>query len=178
MQKWQTSSIFVFSPFSCETYWHKSRGVYWIWQDSQINKPQHGHPRRAELPDVNINTGACTNVHITNHIPTHANHILTTLPTTYWPRTNHILTTLPTTYQPHSDHITNHILTTYQPHTDHITNPFGPHYQPHTDHIPATYRPHNHRPATLPTTYWPHTDHITNQLLPTTLPKSAFFQCS
>ena len=26
--------------------------------DSQINKPQHGHPQRAELPDVSINTGA------------------------------------------------------------------------------------------------------------------------
>ena len=26
--------------------------------NSQIDKPQHGHPKRAELPDVNINTGA------------------------------------------------------------------------------------------------------------------------
>ena len=26
--------------------------------DSQIDKPQNGHPKRAELPDVNINTGA------------------------------------------------------------------------------------------------------------------------
>ena len=26
--------------------------------DSQIDKPQHGCPKRAELPDVNINTGA------------------------------------------------------------------------------------------------------------------------
>ena len=25
--------------------------------DSQIDKPQHGRPKRAELPDVNINTG-------------------------------------------------------------------------------------------------------------------------
>ena len=25
--------------------------------DSQIHKPRHGYPRRAELPDVNINTG-------------------------------------------------------------------------------------------------------------------------
>ena len=25
--------------------------------DSQIDKPQCGHPKRAELPDVNINTG-------------------------------------------------------------------------------------------------------------------------
>ena len=26
--------------------------------DSQIDKPQHGRPKRAELPDVNMNTGA------------------------------------------------------------------------------------------------------------------------
>ena len=26
--------------------------------DSQFGKPQRGHPRTAELPDVNINTGA------------------------------------------------------------------------------------------------------------------------
>ena len=26
--------------------------------DSQINKPPRGRPKRAELPDVNINTGA------------------------------------------------------------------------------------------------------------------------
>ena len=26
--------------------------------DSQIDKPQRGRPKRAELPDVNINTGA------------------------------------------------------------------------------------------------------------------------
>ena len=26
--------------------------------DSQTDKPQHGRPKRAELPDVNINTGA------------------------------------------------------------------------------------------------------------------------
>ena len=25
--------------------------------DSQIDKPQQEHPKRAELPDVNINTG-------------------------------------------------------------------------------------------------------------------------
>ena len=25
--------------------------------DSQIDKPQRGHPKRAQLPDVNINTG-------------------------------------------------------------------------------------------------------------------------
>ena len=27
-------------------------------RDSQIDKPQHGHPKKAELLDVNINTGA------------------------------------------------------------------------------------------------------------------------
>ena len=26
-------------------------------RNSQIDKPQHGCPKRAELPDVNINTG-------------------------------------------------------------------------------------------------------------------------
>ena len=26
--------------------------------NSQIDKPQHGRTKRAELPDVNINTGA------------------------------------------------------------------------------------------------------------------------
>ena len=25
--------------------------------NSQMDKPQHGHPKRAELPDVNIKTG-------------------------------------------------------------------------------------------------------------------------
>ena len=29
-----------------------------ISSDSQIDKPQPGRPKRAELPDVNINTGA------------------------------------------------------------------------------------------------------------------------
>ena len=29
-------------------------------RDSQIDKPQRGHPKRAELLDVNINTGAQT----------------------------------------------------------------------------------------------------------------------
>ena len=30
--------------------------------DSQIDKPQRGRPKRAELPDVNINTGALINI--------------------------------------------------------------------------------------------------------------------
>ena len=33
---------------------------YGISSDSQIDKPQHGHPKRAELLDVNINTGVKT----------------------------------------------------------------------------------------------------------------------
>ena len=32
--------------------------VYWAMSDSQIDTPQRGCPKRAELPDVNINTGA------------------------------------------------------------------------------------------------------------------------
>ena len=58
--KWQTSSIFVFWQFSPEKKnWHKLRKVYWIWQvaNSQTDKPQGECPKRAELPDVNINTG-------------------------------------------------------------------------------------------------------------------------
>ena len=31
---------------------------YGKYSDSQIDKPQRGCPKRAELPDVNINTGA------------------------------------------------------------------------------------------------------------------------
>ena len=30
--------------------------------DSQIDKSQHGHLKRAELPDVNINTGEQSNL--------------------------------------------------------------------------------------------------------------------
>ena len=59
--KWRTSSIFVFCPFSRGKYWHKLRKVYGTVasSDSQIDKPQRGRPkRRAELLDVNINTGA------------------------------------------------------------------------------------------------------------------------
>ena len=39
---------------------HKLRGsvLNMASSNSQIDKPQHGHPKRAELPDVNINTGA------------------------------------------------------------------------------------------------------------------------
>ena len=31
--------------------------------DSQIDKPQHGHPKRDELPNVNLNTGPQSVVH-------------------------------------------------------------------------------------------------------------------
>ena len=31
---------------------------YGKYSNSQIDKPQRGRPKRAELPDVNINTGA------------------------------------------------------------------------------------------------------------------------
>ena len=52
-------SIFGFCPFSCERNWHKLRKVLnMASSDSQIDKLQRGRPKRAELPDVNINTGA------------------------------------------------------------------------------------------------------------------------
>ena len=41
--------------------------------DSQEDKPQHGRPKRAELPDVNINTGA-------QSINTEGAHIVVYLP--------------------------------------------------------------------------------------------------
>ena len=38
--------------------WHKLRSVLnMASSDSQIDKPQCGRPKRAELPDVYINTG-------------------------------------------------------------------------------------------------------------------------
>ena len=45
----------AFCPFSRERNWHNLRMAS---SDSQIDKPQHGCPKRAELPHVNINTGA------------------------------------------------------------------------------------------------------------------------
>ena len=58
--KWWTPSIFVFCLFPPEKIDTNSEkcieyGKY--CSDRQINKPQCGHPKRAELPDVNINTG-------------------------------------------------------------------------------------------------------------------------
>ena len=48
IRKLRTSSIFAFCPFS----------LLKKCSSSQIDKPQHGRPKRAELLDVNINTGA------------------------------------------------------------------------------------------------------------------------
>ena len=49
-------TIFVFYPFSRETVGINSETC--IEYDSQIDKPQRGRPKRAELPDVKINMGA------------------------------------------------------------------------------------------------------------------------
>ena len=55
--------IFVLCPFCREkqnkTYTQKSV-LNMASSNSQIVKPQPGHPKRAELLDVNINTGAQT----------------------------------------------------------------------------------------------------------------------
>ena len=49
----------MFCRFSRESNWHKLRKVLnMASSDSQIDKPQRGRPKRAELPDININTGA------------------------------------------------------------------------------------------------------------------------
>ena len=42
----------MFCPFSHEKNWCKNMTS----SESQIDKPQHGRPKRAELLDVNINT--------------------------------------------------------------------------------------------------------------------------
>ena len=48
----------MFCPFSREKDLHELRSVLnMASSDSQIDKPQRGRPKRAELPDVNINTG-------------------------------------------------------------------------------------------------------------------------
>ena len=47
--------VFSCRLFSCEIFLGIIRKVYiWIWQ---VDKPQRGCPKRAELPDININTG-------------------------------------------------------------------------------------------------------------------------
>ena len=47
------ASVFMFCPFSREKI-----VLNMASSDSQIDKPQRGRPKRAELLDVNINTGA------------------------------------------------------------------------------------------------------------------------
>ena len=52
------TSIVVFCPFSRQKKRQTQKGVLnMASSDSQIDKPQHGRPKRAELPS-NINTGA------------------------------------------------------------------------------------------------------------------------
>ena len=60
IRKWRTSSIFVFCPFSHEKKSAQTQKsvLNMASSDSQIDKPQRGRPKRAELPDVNMNTGA------------------------------------------------------------------------------------------------------------------------
>ena len=55
-----SSSIFVFCPFCRENKTAKAQKsvLNMSSSDSQIDKPQRGRPKRAELPDVDINTGA------------------------------------------------------------------------------------------------------------------------
>ena len=55
--------VFSHFLFSHEKNWHALTCMYIeiIWQVatvSHIDKPQCGHPKRAKLRDVNINTGA------------------------------------------------------------------------------------------------------------------------
>lgn len=52
VRKWWSSSIFMFKK-----NWHKLSVLIMASSDSQIDTPQHGCPQRAELPDININTG-------------------------------------------------------------------------------------------------------------------------
>ena len=53
IQKWQTSSIFVFRPFSRENNRHKLRKMYWIWQVATVRSINHNMGALKEL-----NTGA------------------------------------------------------------------------------------------------------------------------
>ena len=47
--------IYVFCPFSREKLTQTQKCIeYGKYSDSQIDKPQAGCPKRAELPDVNI----------------------------------------------------------------------------------------------------------------------------
>ena len=54
----------MFCPFSCEKNWHVAQKsvLNMASGDSQIDKTQRWHSKRAELSDVNINTGVqCIN---------------------------------------------------------------------------------------------------------------------
>ena len=55
--QWTLSNLMP-CPFSHEKNWHKLEKsvLNMASSDSQIDKPQHEHPKTAELPDVNINT--------------------------------------------------------------------------------------------------------------------------
>ena len=49
----------MFCPFSREKIdINSEKCLNTASSDSQIDKPQRGRPKRAELPEVNINTGA------------------------------------------------------------------------------------------------------------------------
>ena len=47
----------MFCPFSREIGVTQKSLLNMASSESQIDKPQHGRPKRAELLDVNINTG-------------------------------------------------------------------------------------------------------------------------
>ena len=56
-----TLSIFVFCLFSCENIdINSEKCIEMASSNSQIDKPEHGFPKRVELQDINtcINTGA------------------------------------------------------------------------------------------------------------------------
>ena len=64
IRKWGPLVISMFCPFSREKNWHVTQKsvLNMASGNSQIDKTQHGCPKRAELPYVNINTGAqCIN---------------------------------------------------------------------------------------------------------------------
>ena len=60
LRKWRTWVFSCFVHFLVKTVDINSEKCigYMASSDSQIDKPQHGRPKRVELPDVNINTGA------------------------------------------------------------------------------------------------------------------------
>ena len=60
IRKWRPSEYFsVLSVFSFNKLAQTQKSVLnMASSDSQIDRPQRGRPKRAELPDVNINTGA------------------------------------------------------------------------------------------------------------------------